>query len=532
MEDKLRSWGLSDAIITVFKENEIDEQQLPYLTTDLLKELIPHVGPRLIAQQKILELKLSQDENQTINKVEHRVSSMSTVSDNTENSFVSLENVPIVIANTDDSALCGSGFDYGNILSLIQPKFDDFDLKTLLATTALGKSILSYYAANQNLDNTRRNRLVSIIVKHLYNYIVKKRLSREEYNMLAAKIISIFPTETLGVYYCPPIRKGEHPLKKSVMAKGKLVNQVRNILFRSGDTTLRRTTGSKRDSEGSEDASSLYEYDDGPSKKNKGNDNNEDILWLQHNFEPWEKVLEKWKNTYHFRMSNSKVTNVTEYFALWPVLHDIRGDVLISLDFERLYPQSQVSFYLKWNSFFEQVLKSKIGEIRDVQIKELHKLLLEKTDEDEKLPIQLTLLGHLLPPRGRTKNWKFSILESIEGIIIHVENPGDIEMTIQKTIEKAYDRKLTVQPYLLVEGNTIDNIRSSYLVFDKIKYQFNTVTKAFDLLFKSYHALNIQYPPQSAHILQLIQNAVYNIFTKYDTVYPENLDILRLFKNE
>lgn len=82
--------------------------------------------------------------------------------------------------------------------------------------------------------------------------------------MLAAKIITLFPTETMGVYYCPPIRKGEHPLKKSVMAKGKLVNQVRNILFRSGDTTSRRT-GRKRAAEESED-----ECDGEPSKKNKG----------------------------------------------------------------------------------------------------------------------------------------------------------------------------------------------------------------------------------------------------------------------
>lgn len=40
------------------------------------------------------------------------------------------------------------------------------------------------------------------------------------------------------------MRKCDNLLKKSIMAKGKLVNQVRNILFRSGDTHLR--IGSKR----------------------------------------------------------------------------------------------------------------------------------------------------------------------------------------------------------------------------------------------------------------------------------------------
>lgn len=97
-----------------------------------------------------------------------------TLSNNSDgNSFLNLDNVPIVIADTASTSH-GADFEYGDLLSFIKSKFDDFDLKTLLTTSALGKSILSYYAANEKLDNTRRNRLVSIIIKHLYNYIVKK----------------------------------------------------------------------------------------------------------------------------------------------------------------------------------------------------------------------------------------------------------------------------------------------------------------------------------------------------------------------
>lgn len=68
------------------------------------------------------------------------------------------------------------------------------------------------------------------------------RLVNEDYNLLGAKIIGLFPSESLAMHYCPPIRKANHPLKKSVMAKGKLVNQVRNILFKSGDTAIKRET--------------------------------------------------------------------------------------------------------------------------------------------------------------------------------------------------------------------------------------------------------------------------------------------------
>lgn len=87
-----------------------------------------------------------------------------------------------------------------------------------------------------------------------------------------------------------------------------------------------------------------------------------------------------------------------------------------------------------------------------------------------------------------------------------------------------------MQPYLIVQGENLATIRQTYLIADKVRYQFSSVQQAFDLLFKVYHTLKIQYPPQSGHILQLIQQGVYKINTKYDVVYPENLDILKLFQ--
>lgn len=55
-----------------------------------------------------------------------------------------------------------------------QHTFPDFELHTLLQTSPMGHSILKYYQTNNCLDTTRRGRLVDIIVKHLYNYIIKK----------------------------------------------------------------------------------------------------------------------------------------------------------------------------------------------------------------------------------------------------------------------------------------------------------------------------------------------------------------------
>lgn len=84
---------------------------------------------------------------------------------------------------------------------------------------------------------------------------------------------------------------------------------------------------------------------------------------------------------------------------------------------------------------------------------------------------------------------------------------------------------------MVIEGDSLDNIRTCYIVIDTVRYQFTSTCEAFDILFKLYFTFNIQYPKQSAHLLQLIQNGVYNIKTKFDVVYPENLDILKLFKD-
>lgn len=70
------------------------------------------------------------------------------------------------------------------------------------------------------------------------------RLRHEQYNSLAAKIIILFPTESIGTYYVPVVKNCHSLSKKTIMAKGKLVNQVRNIIFLSGETVKRKAADS------------------------------------------------------------------------------------------------------------------------------------------------------------------------------------------------------------------------------------------------------------------------------------------------
>lgn len=53
-------------------------------------------------------------------------------------------------------------------------QFPDFNLESLLLTSPMGFTVKSYYNKYGVLDNTRRRRLVDIIVKHIYSYIIQK----------------------------------------------------------------------------------------------------------------------------------------------------------------------------------------------------------------------------------------------------------------------------------------------------------------------------------------------------------------------
>ena len=97
--------------------------------------------------------------------------------------------------------------------------------------------------------------------------------------------------------------------------------------------------------------------------------------------------------------------------------------------------------------------------------------------------------------------------------------------------EKALGRGDTVQPYLLVEGASLANINTVYVIIDTIRYQCKSVLEALDICFKSYHSLNGHYPKASEHILTLIQKAVYKINTASDKIYPGIALVLKFIKD-
>ncbi|GBP43090.1 hypothetical protein EVAR_96352_1 [Eumeta japonica] len=286
---------------------------------------------------------------------------------------------------------------------ITKPALPDFDLKTLLRTSPCGNSVLNFYNSTGRLDNTRRNRLTDIIARHVFTHAVNYKITFDEYNFLAAKIITLFPAENIGTYFVRPVSKSQSACGKPTFARGKLIDKVRNFLYKS-DAHKRSTSTVQLENEHIEDY------------------NDDDILWLRNNYDPWRTVIERWQKTYCARQKEI-YDNVALFVKAWPILNDPRSIELINLDFDRMYPGRTENFTF-WESFLQKVRVVK----RDVLL-DYAKILDEalpdiNIDEDKYLPSQIILFAHLIPPKGRfTKKWKFSTSDAVEGLIVHVKMP-------------------------------------------------------------------------------------------------------------
>lgn len=63
---------------------------------------------------------------------------------------------------------------------------------------------------------------------------------------------------------------------------------------------------------------------------NVDEDVEEIILWLKHNVEPFNEVLDKWKKTFKYRTKDSNIS-ISEYFHTYKCLNKPSGYLLVSI---------------------------------------------------------------------------------------------------------------------------------------------------------------------------------------------------------
>lgn len=103
-------------------------------------------------------------------------------------------------------------------------------------------------------------------------------------------------------------------------------------------------------------------------------------------------------------------------------------------------------------------------------------------------------------------------------------------MIISNQKQKAVVKKITVQPYIIVEGPSLKEIRNVYVVMNKIKYHHQSLLQALDICFKCFHVFNVEYPPPSEHIWIIIARGIYKLQKETnEKTFPYIMDIINFF---
>lgn len=95
-------------------------------------------------------------------------------------------------------------------------------------------------------------------------------------------------------------------------------------------------------------------------------------------------------------------------------------------------------------------------------------------------------------------------------------SPSDIEKAKEDKINLMFSRGLTVQPYIITVGPSLNNIIQVFLVVNEYIYQCPSVLDALNACFKVHIVLDAKYAFECQHIWYLIQWQIYKYFSSSD----------------
>lgn len=79
---------------------------------------------------------------------------------------------------------------------------------------------------------------------------------------------------------------------------------------------------------------------------------------------------------------------------------------------------------------------------------------------------------------------------------------------------------ITLQPYIIAVCPTISEVSALYVAVDTTVYKVCSALEAIDLCFKIFHAFDLEYPLECAHLWLLIQRVLYGYASDVDKVTP------------
>ncbi|XP_050066661.1 uncharacterized protein LOC126555825, partial [Aphis gossypii] len=264
-------------------------------------------------------------------------------------------------------------------------------------------------------------------------------------------------------------------------------------------------------------------------------------IWLSQNglSANFEDIKSNWIIPYQIRKSeiqgidNKSITDrhLSDIFKSWPILCSSRGHELISEDFKLEYPQIHETlndwsavFIKKWILFSDTIVSLRRSSVKDSHARELLKHLdaaqLRGSIKTVNV-LKLLLIPYLVPTKTQIKktqkkSWKPSLSESAAAFAVHVTNLTELEAELGRRRLKYIQCGTTIQPFIVLVGQDIFSVESTYVRVDDNCWNFDCSLKALNACFRTYNALHCTYPRECYESWLILQLQLYSFTTIYD----------------
>ncbi|KAL7299835.1 hypothetical protein TKK_0007575 [Trichogramma kaykai] len=503
----LEVWDLSE-YVNVFLQNKITVDLFQELNEGTVAELLPIISDRIKFNAKLKEF-ISE------NKQESNPSSKRLHDELIDKSA----KIPAKRPMRGNASI-----NYDEAMSDIVVLHNFDDITSILEASEQGLIILDCYEQTKDLTKKARNKLVDIL-------FLEARKQKKHMTLLrgiAEAIVKKFPTESRSTYFTSPIKKCDSGVKnKSLGPKGKLANKQYNF---SKQTHLGHPKDIEEEEEKDDEETSATE----PSESEQTS-----FMWLEtnHSLLINKATEEHWKITaaYRFNIFKNSTENLTDIFDKFPVLKQSKAYTLIEQDFEYLNLTKTALTEDAWQSIYNIICSKNEAYSNDSTSNSLKiKLKTKDLSKNSQVAIQLQLLAHFLPPTavskipGKSSKWKVSIGDCKSSIINHAVIDGDVEKIKSEQRAFALEHKKTLQPYIIVRGEKIENIEECFVIIDEVEYQIESVLQAFVICFKSFHVFNLKYPLESEHLYMIIQKFLeIKENTKWNAEFPTTAHVMK-----
>ncbi|KAM7350821.1 uncharacterized protein ACRADG_009264 isoform 2-T2 [Cochliomyia hominivorax] len=497
LDELLKSFNLIE-VKPYLTEAEISFESLKYLSKEDIKEAIPPIGLRACFREKLFKWR------KNVYNIDNDTPSAELIANKViawlqnHSNIKTAKFTPATMATTSLSVTnSGENCKLSKSLHLI------------LEQSLKGKTLLNFIKNNCNLTDSLRADLINIILEDIFYHDLK--LAPKDIPFVVNEILEIFPNEIREYYFVQ--RKGK------TNPSGKLWDKYVNQRAKRARFLIKPKEHMEMLDSRSQDEE-IAKFDESVLLSIKSS--------LANDVSNWDDVKDKWERTFKLRQKQLKSSEeIYRFLSEWPLYSNVKCVELINIDFELLHPNKSKLLFDKWKVFTEKILHYYSLHIKDKKSKEI---LINSWNISDKYSldyIYTILLNAIIIPTARfsdesgKNSKKVSIPDANDSFVIHLLTIDNYEIILGQQKEKYYNKNLTIQPFLIVVGQSIYTLEEFYVYFNNILFKFDSFLKSLDVCFKIMNTLSLEYPKACQGPWLFIEEYFYEI--KGKIVKPTNV---------